>query len=66
MTIEFRSISKPMLEDIISHVEETLELTESNKDLMDYAGSTGRCRGALSNVLSVLRVYLDDEVFSLK
>ena len=66
MTLEFKSVSTDMLETLIESVEETLELTESSESMIQYARATGKCRGTLMGVLSVLRMYHDDEVFSLK
>ena len=66
MTIEFKTVSKPMLEDLITYVEKTLTDTETSNDIMEYAGATGKCRGTLTTVLSVLHMYADDEMFTIK
>ena len=66
MTLEFKSVSTDMLDKIIEHVEETLEETESSEGMRGYAASTGKCRGTLMGVLSVLQMYRDDEIFSMK
>ena len=66
MTIEYKTVSRRMLEDLIGCVEKTLEETEISNDIMEYAGATGKCRGTLTTVLSVLHMYADDEMFSLK
>ena len=65
MTIEFKTVSKPMLEDLIGCVEQTLAETESSDGIMEYASATGKCRGTLTTVLSILHMYADDEMFSL-
>ena len=66
MTLEFKSVSTEMLSDLIDCVETTLDETEVSKDIMEYAGATGKCRGTLTTLLAVLRMYRDDELFSLK
>ena len=66
MTIEFKTVSKPMLQDLITCVEKTLEETETSNDIMEYAGATGKCRGTLTTVLSILHMYHDDEMFTIK
>ena len=66
MTIEFKSVSQTMLNDLIGCVEQTLAETESSDGIIEYAGATGKCRGTLTTVLSVLHMYADDEMFSLR
>ena len=66
MTLEFKTVSQTMLNDLIGCVEQTLAETESSDGIMEYASATGKCRGTLTTVLSVLHMYADDEMFSLK
>ena len=66
MTIEFKTVSKTMLNDLIGCVEKTLEETATSNDIMEYAGATGKCRGTLTTVLSILHMYADDEMFTIK
>ena len=66
MTIEFKSVSSVMLNDLIGCVEQTLAETESSDGIMEYAGATGKCRGTLTTVLSILHMYADDEMFTIK
>lgn len=65
MTLEFSSISKNTLDQLIDSVEKTLAETESSNDMLEYAGATGKCRGTLTAVLCVLYAYADDREFSL-
>ena len=66
MTLEYKTVSTTMLNDLIGCVEQTLQETESSADIMEYAGATGKCRGTLTTVLSILHMYADDEMFTLK
>ena len=66
MTIEFKTVSQTMLTDLIGCVEQTLAETETSNDIMEYAGATGKCRGTLTTVLSILHMYADDEQFTIK
>ena len=55
-----------MLDDLIGCVEKTLAETESSDGIMEYASATGKCRGTLTTVLSILHMYADDEMFTIK
>ena len=66
MTIEFKTVSQTMLTDLIGCVEQTLAETESSDGIMEYASATGKCRGTLTTVLSILHMYADDDQFTLK
>ena len=66
MTLEFKTVSQTMLNDLIGCVEKTLAETKTSNDIMEYASATGKCRGTLTTVLSVLHMYADDEMFSLR
>ena len=66
MALEYKTVSTTMLNALIGCVKQTLEETETSNDIMEYAGATGKCRGTLTTVLSVLHMYADDEMFTLK
>ena len=66
MTLEYKTVSTTMLNDLIGCVEQTLAETKTSNDIMEYAGATGKCRGTLTTVLSVLHMYADDAAFTLK
>ena len=54
-----------MLDDLIEHIEETLDATETSGDMLEYAQATGKCRGVLYTAKLVLEAYRDDQMFSL-
>ena len=65
MTITYCTISQDMLDDLIEHIEETLDATETSGDMLEYAQATGKCRGVLYTAKLVLEAYRDDQMFSL-